>query len=60
MEKILEFCAATNTTVGNMLFRKRAICLVTYEFGPSKTQVDYRFVRRNQRKIFKDTKVISH
>ena len=38
-ERILEFCAAMNLTVGNTLFKKRASYLFTYEFGPSKTQI---------------------
>ena len=32
-ERILEFCAATNMTVGNILFKKRASLLITYESG---------------------------
>ena len=41
-------------TVGNTLFTKRASHLVSYESGPSKAQVNYRLVRRNQRKFLKD------
>ena len=36
-EKILEFCVNMNMAIGNTLFKKRVINLVTYEFGPSKT-----------------------
>ena len=46
-----------NMTVGNTRFKKRAIHLVTYESGPSKTQSDYCSVRRNQRRFLKDTQV---
>ena len=37
-ERILEYCAAMNITVGNKLFKKRASQTATYESGPSKTQ----------------------
>ena len=46
-----------NMTVGNALFKKRASHLATCESCPSKTQVDC-LVRRNQRKFFKDIKVL--
>ena len=36
-EKILEFCAAMNVTVGNTLSKNRESHLVIYESGPSKT-----------------------
>ena len=32
--RILEFCAAMNITVGNILFKKRASLLIIYESGP--------------------------
>ena len=32
--RILEFCAAMNMTVGNILFKKRASQLIIYESGP--------------------------
>ena len=32
--RILEFCAAMNMTVGNILFKKRASLLIIYESGP--------------------------
>ena len=47
-ERNLEFCAAMNMAVA-----LRASHLVTYESGPSKTQVDYCLVRRIQRKFLK-------
>ena len=43
----IEYCAARNITVGNKLFKKRASHLITYESGPSKTQVDYCLVEVN-------------
>ena len=48
-EKILESLCTRNLTVAKTIFDKRAIHLVTYESGPSKTLVDYCLVRRNQR-----------
>ena len=36
---VVLFC--TGMPVGNTLFKKRAIDLVTHEYGPSKTQVVY-------------------
>ena len=58
--KILEFCAAMNMTVGTTLFKKRENHLVTYESGPSKTQVGHCLVglRRNQKKFLKDITVL--
>ena len=32
--RILEFCAAMNMTVGNILFKRRASLLIIYESGP--------------------------
>ena len=42
------------TMKGNTLFKKRVSHLVTYESGPSKTQVGYCLVSRNKRKFLKD------
>ena len=51
-ERILEFCSVIKMTLGNTFSEKKASHLVTYEPGPSKTQVDYSLVRKNQRKFF--------
>ena len=40
-EKIVELCGHMNMILGNTLFKKRTSHLITYESGPSKTQVDY-------------------
>ena len=53
-----KFCVAMSMTVGNKLFKKRASHLATHESGPSKTQVKYCLVRRNQKQFLKDTKVL--
>ena len=47
-----------NISVGNTLFKNRASHLVTYEPGPSKTQVDSYLARRNQNRFFKDFKFL--
>ena len=47
-----------NMTVGNTHFKKSESDLVTYESGPSKTRVDYSLVRRNQRKLLQDMKIL--
>ena len=47
-ERLLEFCAAMNMIVWNTLFGIKASHLTTYEFGPSKTNVSYCWVRKNQ------------
>ena len=57
-ERILEFCAAMDMIVANTFFKKRDSHLVTYESGSAKTQVDYCLVRKDQRKLLKDIKVI--
>ena len=57
-ERILEFCAAMNMKIGNTIYKKRSSHLITYESGPSKTEVDYYFVWRNKRKFFKDIKIL--
>ena len=48
-----------NMTVRNTLFQKRVSHQATYDFSPSKTQVDYFLVRRNQRKFLKDIKSLT-
>lgn len=57
-ERILKFCAAMNMTVRNTLFQKRASHLVNNESGPSKTHLDYFWVRRNQQKFLKDIEAL--
>ena len=53
----MEFCAAMNKVVGNICM-KSASHLVTYQCDPLKTQVDYRLVRRDQRKFVKGLEVL--
>ena len=58
-ERVLEFCATMNITVGNTLFKKKTSHLVTYESVSSKTQVYHCLVMRNKRKFLEDMKVLS-
>lgn len=53
-EKILESLCTMNLTVAKTIFNKRAIHLVTYESGLSKTLVDCCLVRRNQRTFLEE------
>ena len=57
-ERILEFGFAMDMLVANTVFKKRESHLVTYESGTSKTQVDYLLVRKRDRKLLSDVKVI--
>ena len=55
-ERIMAFDAAMIMKVGNILPEKENHQF-TFEFGPSKTKVDY-LVRRGQRKFVKDMEVL--
>ncbi|KAK3893379.1 hypothetical protein Pcinc_002812 [Petrolisthes cinctipes] len=57
-ERILEFGFAMDMLVANTVFKKRESHLVTYESGTAKTQVDYLLVRKKDRKLLSDVKVI--
>ena len=52
------FRAVMKMTVGNTVFKNEASHLVICEPGPPKPQVDYCLVRRKQRKLLKDIKVL--
>ncbi|XP_057295456.1 uncharacterized protein LOC130623926 [Hydractinia symbiolongicarpus] len=45
--------------VCNTSFSKRQSRLITYESGACKTQIDYFLVRKSDKKVMKDVKVIS-
>ena len=49
----------TDMVVCNTLFRKRLSRLITYESGGWQTQIDYILVRKSDRKVVKDVKVVS-
>ena len=58
-ERLLEFGTATDMVVCNTLFRKRLSRLITYESGSCQTKIDYILVRKSDRKVVKDVKVVS-
>ncbi|XP_057306130.1 uncharacterized protein LOC130644510 [Hydractinia symbiolongicarpus] len=58
-ERLLEFGMATDMVVCNTSFSKRQSRLITYESGGCKTQIDYFLVRKSDKKVVKDVKVIS-
>lgn len=57
-ERILEFAMVNNLVVGNSWFTKRDSHLITYSSGGASTQVDYILLRRRDRKLAIDIKVI--
>ena len=54
-ERIIEFCAAMNMTLGNTLFKKSASHIVSYEPGISKALINFWLVIRN---FLKNIKVL--
>ena len=56
-ERILEFCAAMNMTVGNILFKKRANLLITYKSGPLNS--GRLFAQEKPKKVFKRYKSLT-
>jgi len=57
-ERILEFSVAHNLVVTNSCFRKKPDHIVTYKSGTSISQIDYILVRKRDRKLVRDVKVI--
>ena len=57
-ERILEFCAAMNMTVGNILFKKRANLLITYKSGPLNSG-RLLFAQEKPKKVFKRYKSLT-
>ena len=58
-ERLLEFGTATDMVVCNTLCRKRVNRLITYQSSGCQTQIDYILVRKSDRKVVKDVKVVS-
>ena len=58
-ERLLEFGTATDMVFCNTLFRKTLSRLITYESGGCQTWFDYILVRKSDRKVVKDAKVVS-
>ena len=57
-ERFLELAEAMNLVLLNTQFKKRRSHLVTYKSGHNETQIDYILVRKEDKKIITDCKVI--
>ena len=58
-EAILNFVVAYDLIVANTFFRKRDEYLITFKSGPNMSQIDFFLMKRIDRLICKDCKVIS-
>ena len=58
-DRTLEFDNATEMVVANTFFKKGNNRLVTYMSGNSSRQLDYVLVRKSNRKMVKDVKVVA-
>ena len=54
----LEVAEAADMTILNTMFNKRRNHLITYKSGGNETQIDYIMVRKEDRKLVIDCKVI--
>lgn len=55
----LEFSSNLDIIIANTWFMKRYEHLITYKSGVSCSQIDFFLIRKSDRKIFLDCKVIS-
>ena len=58
-ERILEFGNAVGMVVCNTFFKKEDSKLITYQSGDNRSMIDYLMVRKTDRCLVKDVKVIS-
>ena len=58
-ERILEFGDAVGMVVCNTLFKKEDSKLITYQSGDNRSMINYLMVRKTDRCLVKDVKVIS-
>ena len=58
-ESILEFCSAVDLSVCNTFFKKAVNHQITFVSGNSRSQIDYVMVRRGDRRMVSDIKVIA-
>ena len=58
-ERILEFCDAVGMVVCNTFFKKEDSKLITYHSEDNRSMIDYLMVRKTDRCLVKDVKVIS-
>ena len=59
-ERILEYAESHNLVVTNTWFQKRTSHLVSFYSGNTKTQIDYVLLRRQDRKLVTDAKVVPY
>ena len=57
-KSILDFSSAFDLTIANTCFRKREEHLITYKSGVSCSKIDFFLIRKSDRKICLDCKVI--
>lgn len=57
-ERLLELAEAAEMIILNTLFKKRRNHLITYKSGQDETQIDYIMVRKENRRLVMDCKVI--
>jgi len=57
-KSILDFSSAFDLTIANTCFRKREEHLITYKSGVSCSQINFFLIRKSDRKICLDCKVI--
>ncbi|KAK6762631.1 hypothetical protein RB195_023378 [Necator americanus] len=56
--RILEYTVASDLIIANTQYRKRKSHLITYTSGGRETQVDFWMLRRRDRRLLQDSKVI--
>ncbi|KAK6762979.1 hypothetical protein RB195_023618 [Necator americanus] len=56
--RILEYAAASDLIIANTQYRKRKWHLITYTSGGRETQIDFWMLRRRDRRLLQDSKVI--
>ncbi|KAK6756670.1 hypothetical protein RB195_014848 [Necator americanus] len=56
--RILEYAVASDLIIANTQYQKRKSHLITYTSGGRKTQIDFWMLRRRDRRLLQDSKVI--
>ncbi|KAK6764279.1 hypothetical protein RB195_024554 [Necator americanus] len=56
--RILEYAVASDLIIANTQYRKRKSYLITYTSGGRETQIDFWMLRRRDRRLLQDLKVI--
>ncbi|KAK6756300.1 hypothetical protein RB195_014607 [Necator americanus] len=56
--RILEYVVASDMIIANTQYRKRKSHLITYTSGGRETQIDFRMLRRRDRRLLQNSKVI--